>query len=185
MAAVVAGGVAYRYTGGASPAPASDAGETISLGGQRFVRWQTPRSVPAVTFADRDGRVLVLEKFRGRVVLLNIWATWCVPCRKEMPTLDRLQAKLGGPDFEVVALSVDHEGVAAVRAFYREIGLKHLRIYNDPTLDVTTRLNVLGIPATLLLDRDGREIGRAVGPAEWDQADVIALIQRQMQKGKP
>jgi len=87
-----------------------------------------------------------------------------------------LQAKLGGPDFEVVALSIDQDGIAAVRKFYQEVGIKHLRIYNDPTADATARLNILGIPATLLVDRAGREVGRALGPAEWDAPDVIELI---------
>ncbi|HEX9811815.1 MAG TPA: TlpA disulfide reductase family protein [Burkholderiales bacterium] len=176
IAAVAVAVVAYRYATGQSEGEGAGADATIKVGGRDFIRWDTPRTLPAVVFADENGREVTLEQFRGRVVLLNVWATWCVPCRKEMPTLDRLQAKLGGPDFEVVALSIDQDGIAAVRKFYQEVGIKHLRIYNDPTADATARLNILGIPATLLVDRAGREVGRALGPAEWDAPDVIELI---------
>ena len=176
IAAVGVAVVAYRYATGQSEGEGAGAGATVKVGGRDFIRWDSPRALPAVVFADENGREVTLEQFRGRVVLLNVWATWCVPCRKEMPTLDRLQAKLGGPDFEVVALSIDQDGIAAVRKFYQEVGIKHLRIYNDPTADATARLNILGIPATLLVDRAGREVGRALGPAEWDAPDVIELI---------
>lgn len=184
IAATAATAIAYRYFTEQSAEAPDTAGSsiTIMVGGQRFVRWQTPRALPAVTFADESGRPITFEQFRGRVALLNIWATWCVPCRKEMPTLDRLQAQLGGPDFEVVALSIDQDGIAAVRKFYQEIGIKHLRIYNDPTADVTARLNILGIPATLLIDREGREVGRALGPAEWDAPDVVELIREHLNR---
>jgi len=137
-----------------------------------------PRVMPEVRFQDGAGRPLSLADFRGRVVLLNVWATWCPPCREEMPSLDRLQAKLGGPDFEVVTLSIDVNGVPAVRRFYREVGIKTLKIYIDPTTDAAGRLGFPGIPGTLLIDRDGRELGRTVGPAEWDGPEAIALIQR-------
>jgi len=89
-------------------------------------------------------------------VLLNLWATWCVPCRKEMPSLDRLQAQLGGPAFEVVALSID-KSPQAVREFYREYGIRKLALYIDPSAEVTSTLGAVGIPTTLLVDGDGRE----------------------------
>ncbi|BAU49663.1 redoxin [Sulfurifustis variabilis] len=138
----------------------------------------TPRAVPDIRFQDDAGRQMSLADFRGRVVLLNLWATWCPPCRKEIPSLDRLQTKVGGPDFEVVALSIDHDGVSAVQRFYKEIGIRALKIYIDPTTDATYRLGITGIPGTLLLDREGREIGRALGPAEWDSPESLALIRR-------
>ncbi len=144
---------------------------------------RTPRAVPAIRFQDGTGRPMGLADFRGRVVLLNVWATWCPPCRKEMPSLDRLQLKLGGPDFEVVALSIDHEGVAAVQQFYKEVGIRALKIYIDPTTDAAGRLGILGIPGTLLIDRRGQELGRALGPAEWDSAEAIALVQQALGGG--
>jgi thiol-disulfide isomerase/thioredoxin len=135
--------------------------------------------IAEVRFVDGDGRRMSLADFRGKQVLLNIWATWCGPCREEMPTLDRLQTRLGGPDFEVVALSIDHEGVDVIRDFYAELGLRALRIYVDPSTMATINLNVRGVPTTLLLDRDGREIGRYAGPAEWDgEAAVNAIGER-------
>lgn len=174
-AVAVAAGV-YRHFAW-PPAPVSAGGGTaVQLGGQRFVRHAAPRPLPAVAFTNGAGRPLSLAQFRGRVILLNVWATWCAPCRREMPTLDRLQAKLGGSDFEVVALSIDSDGPDAVRKFYDDLGIRHLRIYNDATTDSTTRLKIPGVPATLLIDRAGREIGRALGPAEWDAPDVIETL---------
>jgi thiol-disulfide isomerase/thioredoxin len=109
-------------------------------------------------------------------VLLNIWATWCVPCRKEMPTLDRLQSKLGGKDFEVVALSIDRRGRELVEPFYKELGLHALAIYLDQPGAAPRAFNTVGVPTTLLIDRDGREIASKVGPAEWDSDEMIAVI---------
>lgn len=109
-------------------------------------------------------------------VLLNVWATWCPPCREEMPALDRLQATLGGPDFEVVALSIDDGGMPAVRAFLVGAGIRHLRAYVDASGDARTRFGVGGVPVTLLIDRDGRELGRKLGPAAWDHPDTVQLI---------
>jgi len=141
-----------------------------------FRDYESPKVLPEFNFVDGGGRELNLDAFRGKLVLLNIWATWCIPCRKEMPTLDRLQAKLGGPNFEVVALSIDRGGVEMVKDFYAEFGLKFLAIYVDTTIAVSYRLNVPGIPATLLVNPEGKEIGRVIGPAEWDSPKVIKEI---------
>ena len=136
-----------------------------------------PRNLPDVRFADPQGAPTSLAAFRGRVVLLNVWATWCPPCREEMPTLDRLQATLGGPDFEVVALSIDEGGMPAVRAFLVGTGIRHLRAYVDVSGDARSLFGIGGVPLTLLIDRDGRELGRKLGPAAWDHPDVVRLIQ--------
>jgi len=112
------------------------------------------------------------------VILLNVWATWCVPCRKEMPTLDRLQAKLGGDDFIVIPLSIDRGGAAAVKRFYQEIGIKKLRIYVDSSSHASHGLGVPGVPTTLLIDREGREVARKLGEAEWDGSAMVSLIQQ-------
>lgn len=138
---------------------------------------ETPRQLPEVSFVDSEGRAMTLSAFKGKVILLNIWATWCVPCRVEMPTLDRLEAKLGGPDFQVVPLSIDQGGIQVVRDFYEELGLRNLDIYVDDQMQVPPVLGVVGIPGTLLIDREGREIGRKLGPAEWDSEEVVAEIQ--------
>lgn len=148
-------------------APRSDKG---------FSLLETPRPVPELDFVDGEGRELTLTAFEGQTVLLNIWATWCVPCREEMPALDRLEARLGGSDFEVVALSIDRDGLEAVRAFYAELGLKHLAIYLDPSGNAARELGLIGIPGSFLIDREGREVGRLVGPAEWDAPEMVAFI---------
>ena len=140
-----------------------------------------PKPLPEIRFRDEAGRTLTLADFKGRVILLNIWATWCTPCREEMPALDRLQAKLGGPGFEVVALSIDTEGAAAVRRFFSEVGVRALKLYNDPSAEAANRLGTLGVPTTLLVDRGGREIGRRLGPAQWDGAAAVDYIRKRIE----
>ncbi len=150
--------------------------------GLEFALLPTPRPVPALTFVDAEAAPKSLADFKGRVVLLNIWATWCVPCRAEMPTLDRLQAKLGGPDFQVVALSIDRKGLDAVKPFYAELGLASLGIYVDQSGNAARALGTVGVPTTLLMDREGRELGRKLGPAEWDAPEAVALIRHAIEK---
>ncbi len=140
-----------------------------------------PRPLPELRFVDGGGRPLTLADFRGKVILLNLWATWCIPCLREMPTLDRLQAKLGGPRFEVVVLSIDIGGIPVVEKFYRALKLDSLGIYVDKTLRVKRDLGIVGIPTTLLIDRQGREIGRLAGPAEWDSKEAIKAIRRYLE----
>jgi len=139
-----------------------------------------PRDLPEIHFADEEGHELTLGDFGGRVVLLNVWATWCVPCRKEMPTLDRLQARLGGKDFLVIALSIDREGVAPVKRFYQELKFEKLAIYVDPSGKGSRTLVIPGVPTTLLIDRQGREIARKMGPAEWDGQEMVSLVEQTM-----
>lgn len=140
-----------------------------------------PRTLPNVRFADGEGKTVTLQDFRGKVVLLNVWATWCPPCRKEMPSLDRLQQQLGSRGFEVVALSVDKGGTpAAIQTFYRETDVRALAVYIDASAQASGQLGVVGIPTTLLIDGAGREIGRRTGPAEWDSPAAIAAIRRHL-----
>ncbi len=145
-----------------------------------FVLHEAPRALPEVRFRDVEGRATRLADFRGKVVLLNIWATWCGPCRVEMPTLDHLQAELGGRDFKVLALSIDRAGLDKVRDFYNEIGLQHLSIYIDSSAKTLRQLRVFGLPTTLLIDREGRELGRLIGPSEWDSPEMIDFIQSRL-----
>jgi thiol-disulfide isomerase/thioredoxin len=135
-----------------------------------------PQGLPELQFTDGLGAPTSLAAFRGKVVLLNVWATWCAPCREEMPTLDRLQGTLGGPDFEVVALSIDRGGVPVVRDFLRRVGILHLRPYVDTSGEAGFDLGSAVVPLTLLIDRDGREIGRKLGPAAWDEPQTVQLI---------
>jgi thiol-disulfide isomerase/thioredoxin len=137
-----------------------------------------PRALPNLTFIDGNGAPRSLAQFRGKLVLLNVWATWCPPCRREMPTLERLQAELGGPDFEVVALSIDRGGRAAVDSFFDEINVQALKVYVDPTTAVRNDLALTAFPTTLLIDRQGREIGRYTGGANWDSPEVLATLRK-------
>ena len=149
---------------------------------QKFALHPAPKPVPEIQFQDSEGKTLTLADFRGKLVLLNLWATWCLPCRHEMPTLDRLQAELGGPDFQVLALSMDRGGFEAIAKFYDEVGVKHLAMYLDSSMEAASTLGAVGLPTTLLIDRDGREIGRLVGPAEWDSPDMVTFIRSYLPK---
>jgi len=143
---------------------------------KNFVMHDAPKPVAAIKLDDAQGQSRNLADFKGKVVLLNIWATWCGPCRKEMPALDRLQAALGGPDFEVVALSIDRGGVDAVRKFFADVGVRNLAMYLDSSGQALRTLSALGLPTTLLIDRDGREIGRLIGPAVWDSPEMVEFV---------
>jgi thiol-disulfide isomerase/thioredoxin len=143
---------------------------------QGFSLQQPPKPLPDISFQDGDGKPTTLNDFRGKVVLLNIWATWCIPCRKEMPTLDRLQAKLGGSDFEVVVLSMDRAGPGVVKKFFAEIGVEHLAVNIDTSAQTMFTLGAPGLPMTLLIDREGKEIGRLIGPADWDSPEMVEFI---------
>ena len=147
-----------------------------------FMIHPEPRALPEIAFQDGAGKVQTLAAFQGKVVLLNVWATWCAPCRQEMPTLSRLQERLGGLEFEVMALSIDRAGPKVVREFYAELGVKNLSLYVDPSMKTMRALSTVGLPTTLLLDRQGREVGRLVGPAEWDSPEAVALVQRWIKK---
>jgi len=139
-----------------------------------------PLRLPDLTFNDADGRSRALADWRGRSVLFNLWATWCIPCRQEMPALDALQAKLGGPDFEVVAVNIDTRDPDKPRSWLREVGITRLAYYADPSAKVFQDLKIagkaIGMPTTLLVDPSGCEIGTIWGPAEWASEDGIRLV---------
>jgi len=134
-------------------------------------------------FNGPDGQPVMLSDFKGKVVLLNLWATWCAPCRKEMPHLNELQEKLGGDQFEVVALSVDRGSAQKSKEFLMEVGATALKFYHDPSAKAGFSLMAIGMPTTLLFDREGREIGRLVGPAEWHSEDAKKLIRAAIAAG--
>lgn len=141
-----------------------------------------PAPLPEVTFENAAGEEVRLADFRGQVVVLNLWATWCAPCRDEMPSLDRLQAEHGaGDDLEVVALSLDRGNSEKVTLFFEEVGVAHLDIYRDPSAQASRALRAPGLPTTLVIDRQGREIGRVLGPAEWDDEDILARLREAME----
>jgi thiol-disulfide isomerase/thioredoxin len=141
----------------------------------------TPLQVPDLAFTDGKGQPRKLSDWRGRTVLLNLWATWCVPCRREMPALDALESKLGGPDFEVVAVNIDTRNTEKPRAWLKDVGVTHLAYYADPSAKVFQDLKLIGkafgMPTTMLVDPAGCEIGTIAGPAEWASKDGVKLIE--------
>ncbi|MGE3915852.1 MAG: TlpA family protein disulfide reductase [Hyphomicrobiaceae bacterium] len=164
--------------------PAGPGSNPLSVGQMAaFVFKKAPEELPELPFLDKDGKSRLLKEWNGKVVLLNLWATWCAPCRKEMPSLDRLQGELGSDKFEVVAVSADKTGVEGARKFLDQIKVTKLGTYADPTVRIHSGLKAIGMPATLLLDAKGREIGRLVGPAEWDSPEAKALIRAAIAAG--
>lgn len=167
-----------QATAPSAPLPTGPGRNPLSVGEMAaFVFKPTPEPLPKVTFVDATGKERTLDDWKGKVVLLNLWATWCAPCRKEMPGLDRLQGELGSDKFEVVAVSVDRTGTAGAKKFLDQIKVEKLAVLADPSARMGATLRAIGMPATLLLDAEGREIGRMVGPAEWDTPEGKALIQ--------
>ena len=139
-----------------------------------------PLRLPDLAFEDADGKPKKLSDWRGRTVLVNLWATWCVPCRKEMPALDGLQTKLGGPNFEVVAVNIDTRDPEKPKNFLKDANLTRLDYFSDQKAKVFQDLKAigraLGMPTSVLVDGQGCEIATIAGPAEWDSDDAVKLI---------
>jgi thiol-disulfide isomerase/thioredoxin len=176
-------------------APECRASEAAAQRLARFARGEVaavvtsknPARPPDVNFVGPEGQAVALADFKGRAVLVNLWATWCVPCRQEMPALDKLQATLGGRDFEVVAINVDTRNPEKPKTWLAENGIRHLAYYSEPTgklLQVLQRSgHVIGLPTTVLVDAAGCEIALLKGPAEWAGDDAIALVRAAL--GRP
>jgi thiol-disulfide isomerase/thioredoxin len=177
LAAAAPGPGAVTTLAAAQELPKGPGDNPLSQGHMAAFTFHKERKpVAPIKFQDQEGKERTLADWHGKVVLLNLWATWCLPCRKEMPSLDRLQAELGSDRFEVVALSVDRKGLEASRKFLTDTKVERLGLYVDASARTTSELQVPGLPATLLLDTEGREIGRLLGPAEWDSEDAKRLI---------
>ena len=136
----------------------------------------SPSAAPDISFSDLSGNTLGLDDFRGQVVLVNYWATWCAPCLRELPSLERMEAAVANPEFRLLAISIDREGAAKVGPFLDENDFGGLPAYLDPSGLSAVALGVLGMPTTILFDREGREIGRYTGATEWDEPEAVALI---------
>ncbi len=143
---------------------------------QNFTLSDPARPAPEIVLVDADGGEHGVEDFQGRVMVLNFFATWCAPCRREMPSLDRLAARLGSDEFAVVGVSQDRKGAEVYQPFLDELAVTHFETFADPKLRTSRALRVLGLPATIVLDRQGHEVGRMVGPAEWDSDEAVALL---------
>jgi len=198
VAGILVGGLALYVTGGLSgnmgvaaqsPADAScqakaalakSVGDAATGEVAAMLPADPPQSLAGLAFNAPDGTPTTLGAHAGKITLVNLWATWCAPCRAEMPALDRLQAQSGGDDFEVVAINVDTGGDEKPKAFLSEIGIRHLGYYRDATLgvfnDLKRRSLALGLPVTLLVDAEGCLLAHMNGPAEWASADAQRLI---------
>ncbi|MFT4014912.1 MAG: TlpA disulfide reductase family protein [Paracoccus sp. (in: a-proteobacteria)] len=138
----------------------------------------TPAPVPATPFTDPEGGTHSLADYRGKVVLLNFWATWCAPCREEMPSLDALQAQMGGADFQVLAIAAGHNPPPQIKRFLAEEKIEHLPVLLDPRQALARQMGVMGMPVTVLIDRDGNEIARLMGGADWASDAAEAVIRQ-------
>ena len=144
---------------------------------EKFTPAAAPAPPPALAFRDQAGATLDLGKFAGRIVLVNFWATWCAPCIREMPSLVRLQQRLGGKDFIVLALSQDRKGFDVINPFIAKHKLGALPVFHDPKSRSALALKIPGLPTSVLFDREGRELGRLAGHADWDSDEAVALIE--------
>jgi len=142
-----------------------------------------PEQIAAPNFQDKLGQPVNLDSFKGKVVVLNFWATWCPPCVAEMPALDQLQSELGGKDFTVIAVSTDRQGIKKSAPFYRKAGITHLGLYNDTRGSLLDAFKGNSLPITIVLDREGRVVGRIEGAAPWDSAEAKALIAHYLKGG--
>jgi thiol-disulfide isomerase/thioredoxin len=140
----------------------------------------SPKRLPDLAFNAPDGKPVTLSSLRGKTVLVNLWATWCAPCRKEMPALDKLQADLGGTDFEVVAVNIDQRNLERPKTFLQEIGVSKLAYYHDASAKIFQQLKAadraFGMPTTLLISSEGCELGYLAGPAEWASEDALKFV---------
>ncbi len=176
VAALLAATIVVNSRPGASPQTplcAASPGEIVN-----FVAIVPPQPLPALPFFDKDGAARTFADHRGRGLVINFWATWCVPCVKEMPDLDRLNVRLRTEGIEVLPLSSDREGAPLVERFYARIGLKTLPVLLDRAGAVGRALKVRGLPTTILADREGREVARITGAAAWDSDRVADIIRR-------
>ena len=153
------------------------AAEAAREGTMKKLIFSEAKSVSGETFTDPSGSTYALADFQGKHVLVNFWATWCAPCRKEMPMLSELQANLGGDTFEVVTIATGRNPQPAIDRFFDEIGVENLQKYLDPRSSLARDMGVLGLPITLILDPDGNEIARMRGDAEWNSESAYAVLE--------
>jgi thiol-disulfide isomerase/thioredoxin len=151
----------------------------------KFTLTNPGRPAPIEPFFDADGNEVSLHQFGDKVVLLNLWATWCAPCIEELPSLDRLQAQLGGDRFQVVAVSVDRRGAEAVRPFFEKLGIAHLPIYVEPKNQLAQAIGVQVLPSTIVIAPHGLMVGNIIGTVEWDAPEAQALLRFYIDRIEP
>ena len=150
---------------------------------KKLVVHSEAKAVPSEAFKSEDGGDLTLSDYEGKITLVNFWATWCAPCRHEMPMLSDLQDQLGGKDFEVVTIASGRNAPAAMEKFFDEIGVDNLPLHADPKMGLSRQMGVLGLPVTVILDREGREIARLQGDADWSSDSAKSILQTLIDAG--
>jgi len=152
---------------------------------EQFSFTQPPRPAPQTPFQVGDGTEITLGDFEGRVLLVNFWATWCAPCIRELPSLDKLQLKLGGEGLLVLAVSQDRGGAAVAAPFLKKLDIYRLGLFLDPKMKLGRAFGVRALPWTILIGRDGKMVGQLPGYAEWDSDEGVALIRHYLRDGQP
>ena len=189
LAAVLYAAVAL----GANPVFANDPDSGPDYGSLRDMRRgdmrklaipDLPVPVSQVAFEDADGNAVSLAQWRGQTVLVNFWATWCAPCRAEMPSLNALQQELGGADFQVVTIATGRNPLPAIRKFFAEVGLTDLPILRDPKRALSRDMGVLGLPASIILNAQGQEVARMTGDADWHSEDALMFLRAVIAMGQ-
>ncbi|WP_291837351.1 TlpA disulfide reductase family protein [Limimaricola sp.] len=183
IAAVAVAAVLYTSRTPPANAPAQAASaDTSALAAlrsgdmQKLALSDKPVPLPTDSFTDEAGKSVSFENLKGKVLLVNFWATWCAPCRKEMPTLAALQTALGSDQFQVVTIATGRNSPDAVARFFDEIGVKNLPRYMDPQQQIARKAGILGLPVTLIVDRQGQEVGRLQGDADWSSDSAKAIL---------
>ncbi|MBV0913236.1 TlpA disulfide reductase family protein [Anianabacter salinae] len=183
--------IAALYTALAMGANAALAADTAALEAMRegtikkLQFHSAPAEASSATFTAENGGTGSLADYEGKVILLNFWATWCAPCRKEMPSLANLQAELGGDDFEVVTIATGRNSPTGIRRFFEEEGVTGLPQHRDEKQALARDMGVLGLPVTVILNAEGQEIARLIGDAEWDSDSAKAILRAMIDDGAP
>jgi thiol-disulfide isomerase/thioredoxin len=181
--------LAVLYTAlvlGANPAAADiAAADALRHGDMKKLAFHAePVAIPQIGLLGMDDSARSLADYKGKWVILNFWATWCPPCRLEMPGLDQLQAQLGGADFVVVPVATGRNPPAAIEKFWAEAGIKNLQTLRDPKSELARAMGILGLPVTVILNPDGAEVGRLIGDAEWHSPEAVAMLTALLEKGE-
>ncbi|MBG1233699.1 TlpA family protein disulfide reductase [Aestuariivirga litoralis] len=174
LALLVVAGIYWFMGGQGKVKMAPVAEEKLSMAA--YIKQPQPKDLAPFAMVDASGAPKDISALKGKVTLLNLWATWCAPCRKEMPELAKLQKEMGGPDFQVVELSEDLKGYQASADFLKQVGADNLTLYADQKATALDAVKAPGLPVTLLLNREGQEVGRLLGPAPWASDEAKAII---------
>lgn len=167
------------------PEPATPEARRDSMVMKTLVWFDEPKPAPKAEFLGPDGEVLHFEDFKGQALLVNLWATWCAPCVKELPSLDALEKQRGGEGFKVIAISLDKEGLSVIDPFFETNEITSLKAYADPKSKIKREFGAPGLPTTYLINRNGQVVAWFVGPTEWDDPKALASVDRLLAQADP